>query len=87
VAAGSRSNLDLAMVMAKRAEIRGSMLRCRPLEEKIQLAKALENHLVPLLASGAIRPVVDRVLPLEEAPDAHRLMQSNAVFGKIVLEV
>jgi putative PIG3 family NAD(P)H quinone oxidoreductase len=87
VTAGSRSDLDLAMVMAKRAEIRGSMLRSRPLEEKIQLAKALENHLVPLLASGALRPIVDRVLPLEQASDAHRLMQSNAIFGKIVLEV
>jgi putative PIG3 family NAD(P)H quinone oxidoreductase len=85
--AGTRVDLDLAALMHKRAEIRGTVLRARPLEEKILAAKALERNLVPLFESGALRPVVDRVLPLAQAGDAHRAMQSNETFGKIVLEV
>ena len=73
--------------MHKRAEIRGTVLRARPLEEKIVAARALERHLVPLFESGALRPVVDRVLPLAQAAEAHRAMQNNETFGKIVLEV
>jgi NADPH2:quinone reductase len=84
---GGRAELDLGMLMRKRAEIRGTMLRSRPLEEKIVAARALERHLVPLFESGALRPVVDRVLPLAQAADAHRAMQADETFGKVVLEV
>jgi NADPH2:quinone reductase len=85
--AGTSTELDLGLLMRKRAEIRGTMLRSRPLEEKILAARALERHLVPLFESGALRPVVDRVLPLAKAADAHRAMQDNDSFGKVVLEV
>jgi NADPH:quinone reductase-like Zn-dependent oxidoreductase len=85
--AGTRVDVDLAVLMRKRAELRGTMLRSRPLEEKILAARALQRHLVPLFASGAVRPVVDRVLPLAQAAEAHGAMQSNETFGKIVLEV
>ena len=85
--AGTRVDLDLGMLMHKRAEIRGTVLRARPLEERILAHRALQRHLVPLFASGALKPVVDRVLPLAQAGDAHRIMQSNETFGKIVLEV
>ena len=81
------TELNLATLMHRRAEIRGTVLRARPLEEKILAGRALERHLVPLFESGALRPVVDRVLPLAQAADAHRAMQSDATFGKIVLEV
>jgi NADPH2:quinone reductase len=84
---GGGTELDLHLLMRKRAEIRGTMLRSRPLEEKILAARALERHLVPLFESGALRPVVDRVLPLANAADAHRAMQGNETFGKIVLAV
>ncbi len=84
---GALTQLDLATLMRKRAEIRGTMLRSRPLEEKILAARALEKHLVPLFESGALRSVVDRVLPLAQAAAAHRAMQDNETFGKIVLEV
>jgi NADPH:quinone reductase-like Zn-dependent oxidoreductase len=84
---GSVTELDLAALMHRRAEIRGTVLRARPLEEKILAGRALERHLVPLFESGALRPVVDRVMPLAEAADAHRAMQSDETFGKIVLEV
>jgi putative PIG3 family NAD(P)H quinone oxidoreductase len=84
---GGRVELDLTMLMRKRAEVRGTMLRSRPLEEKIIAGQSLERHLVPLFARGLLRPVVDRVLPLARAADAHRLMQNNDAFGKLVLEV
>ena len=84
---GGRVELDLAMLMRKRGELRGTMLRSRPLEEKILAGQALQRHLVPLFESAVLRPVVDRVLPLARAADAHRLMQNNDAFGKLVLEV
>ncbi|HEY8088243.1 MAG TPA: NAD(P)H-quinone oxidoreductase [Polyangiaceae bacterium] len=85
--AGNAVEVDLHVLMRKRATLRGTMLRSRPLEEKILAARALEKHLVPLFESGALRPVVDRVLPLEQAAEAHRAMQSNDTFGKLVLSV
>jgi NADPH2:quinone reductase len=85
--AGAQADLNLGVLMHKRAEIRGTMLRSRPLEEKILAARAFERHVVPLFASGALKPIVDRVLPLARAGDAHRLMQSNETFGKVVLEI
>jgi NADPH:quinone reductase-like Zn-dependent oxidoreductase len=85
--AGARVEVDLAVLMQKRAEIRGTVLRARPLEEKILAARALERHLVPLFEAGALRPVIDRVLPLAQAAKAHEAMQSNETFGKIVLAV
>jgi NADPH:quinone reductase-like Zn-dependent oxidoreductase len=85
--AGVGCELNLSLLMHKRATVRGTVLRARPLEEKILAARALQIHIAPLLASGALRPVVDRVLPLERAGDAHALMQNSETFGKIVLEV
>jgi NADPH:quinone reductase len=85
--AGAQVDLNIALLMQKRAEIRGTMLRSRPLEEKILAARAFERHVLPLFASGALRPIVDRVLPLAQAGAAHQVMQSNETFGKIVLEV
>jgi putative PIG3 family NAD(P)H quinone oxidoreductase len=83
--AGPRVDFDLNLLMRKRVEVRGTMLRSRPLEEKILTALALDRHLVPLFARGALKPIVDRVFPLAEAGDAHRAMQSNETFGKVVL--
>jgi NADPH:quinone reductase-like Zn-dependent oxidoreductase len=84
---GGKVDVDLQLLMRKRAEMRGTMLRSRPLEEKILAGQALQRHLVPLFESQALRPVVDRVLPLARAADAHRLMQNNDAFGKLVLDV
>ncbi len=84
---GGHVDLDLSLLMRKRAEVRGTVLRSRPLEEKILAGQALDRHLAPLFARGALRPVVDRVLPLARAADAHRLMQNNDAFGKLVLEI
>ncbi|HEY1695069.1 MAG TPA: NAD(P)H-quinone oxidoreductase [Polyangiaceae bacterium] len=85
--AGATTELNLGSLMHKRVEVRGTVLRARPLEEKIIAAQALERRLVPLFEAGKLRPVVDRVLPLAKAAEGHAAMQGNETFGKIVLEV
>jgi NADPH:quinone reductase-like Zn-dependent oxidoreductase len=85
--AGPHVDFDLGTLMRKRVEVRGTVLRSRPLEEKILAALALDRHLAPLFARGRLKPIVDRVLPLDQAADAHRAMQSNETFGKVVLQV
>ncbi len=85
--AGTRADVDLSLVLRKRLRIFGTVLRARPVEEKIATGQVLARHLVPLLASGALRPVVDRVMPLEKAAEAHAYVASNEGFGKVVLTV
>ena len=85
--AGTRADVDLAMVLRRRLRLFGTVLRARPLEEKILAAQALEHHLAPLFASGSLKPVVDRVLPLEKAAEAHAYVAANEGFGKVVLTV
>jgi putative PIG3 family NAD(P)H quinone oxidoreductase len=85
--AGARTEIDLGLLLTKRVRIIGTNLRARPLEEKIAAMRAFETQVVPLLARGAVRPIVDRVLPLAEAAQAHAYMASNEGFGKIVLRV
>jgi NADPH2:quinone reductase len=83
--AGMRAELDLATLMHKRVAILGTQLRARPLEEKIAAMRAFEVQVVPLLARGKLAAVVDKVLPLDAAGEAHRYVASNAGFGKVVL--
>ncbi len=83
--AGTSAPLNLAALLAKRLEIRGTVLRSRPLEEKIAVAQAFERQMLPALDSGALRPVVDEVMPMAEVQQAHRRMESNETFGKLVL--
>ena len=85
--AGRKQDIDLDRILTKRVRIFGTVLRARPLEEKIAATRAFEAQVVPLLERGAIKPVVDRVLPLAEAARAHEHMASNQGFGKIVLAV
>ena len=83
--AGAKGELDLGLVLRKRARIMGTMLRSRPLEEKLAAMRAFEAEVVPLFARGMLKPVIDCVMALEEAGKAHERMASNAGFGKIVL--
>jgi NADPH:quinone reductase-like Zn-dependent oxidoreductase len=85
--AGAQVDLPLGALMQRRAEMRGTMLRARPLEEKILVTRSLQRNLVPLFARGSLKPVVDRVLPLAQAGEAHRVVQSNETFGKVVLQL
>jgi NADPH:quinone reductase len=84
---GNLVTLDLRTIMMKRLLVTGSTLRPRSLEEKASLARAVEEKLWPLFASGQLRPVIDCAFPLEKAADAHRLMESGGHTGKIVLQM
>lgn len=81
----SRAEINLRPVMQKRLTITGSTLRTRSVEEKGAIARALEARVWPLLASRQVAPVIDRTLPLTDAAEAHRLLESGEVIGKIVL--
>jgi NADPH2:quinone reductase len=84
---GAEVMLDLRKVMGKRLVITGSTLRRRSWAEKTALRDGVERHLWPLLGTGGIRPVVDRVYPMEEVAEAQRRMESSQHIGKIVLRV
>ncbi len=85
VPGGPDASIDLRALMVRRASIRGTVLRARPLEEKITLARVFEERVVPLFEAGRLRPVIDRWFAPEDAGDAHRHMAANRNFGKIVL--
>lgn len=82
---GSKIEVDLLPIMVKRLTLTGSTLRPRSIAEKAQIARALEAKIWPLLAAGKIRPQVFETFPLAEAAEAHRLMESSAHVGKIML--
>jgi putative PIG3 family NAD(P)H quinone oxidoreductase len=82
---GAKAELNLAMLISKRIQLMGTVLRSRPLEEKISLARAFTEHVLPLFAAGKLKPVVDRVYSFADIKVAHRQMESDSSFGKIVL--
>lgn len=82
---GVSGALPLGALLAKRARVVGSVLRSRPLEEKAALARAFAREALPLFERGVLRPVVGEVMPMEAIRDAHRAMESDGTFGKIVL--
>ncbi|WP_434619938.1 NAD(P)H-quinone oxidoreductase [Azospirillum sp. B2RO_4] len=84
---GSKVSLNMAPVMTKRLTLTGSTLRARPVAEKGRIAAALREHVWPLLESGGIKPQIHTTFPLEQVDEAHRLMESSAHIGKIVLTV
>jgi len=79
--------IDFSTVMQKRLTLTGSTLRPRPIEFKAEIAKALEENVWPLIAQGRVRPLIYRTLPLEQAAQAHAIMERNEVIGKLVLTV
>lgn len=83
---GNKVEINLSEVMRKRLIITGSMLRARDVAFKSAIAKKLEQHIWPLLASGQIKPVIYKTFPFDEAAKAHKLMESSEHIGKIVLE-
>lgn len=84
---GSKVEANLAVLLAKRLHVIGSTLRARPVEEKAAIVAAFERRFGAELAAGRVRPIVDRVLPLEDVAEAHRSMKASEHFGKIVLKV
>jgi NADPH2:quinone reductase len=84
---GAKATLDLGQVLRRRLTVTGSTLRPRPVEFKARIAAQLRARVWPLLESGAIKPVIHQVFPLEQAAAAHALMESSTHVGKIMLEV
>ncbi|HKA04791.1 MAG TPA: NAD(P)H-quinone oxidoreductase [Acidimicrobiales bacterium] len=78
---------DVSKLMRKRAAVIGTLLRARPIEEKISVTQRFAHEVLPLFDVGALHPVIDRRFPLAEAAEAHRYMESNANVGKILLDV
>lgn len=85
VPSGARAEIDLRALMAKRALIKGTVLRARPLEEKISLAREFEKRVCPLFAACTLRPIVDAAFAPENAAEAHKALEENRTFGKLLL--
>jgi len=83
---GKDVNIDLSVIMRKRLNITGSMLRSREISFKAAIAQNLEKNIWPLLKSGEIKPIIYKVFPADQAVAAHRLMESSEHIGKIVLD-
>ncbi len=84
---GTRGELDLGKLLAKRASVIATSLRARPAAEKATIVAAVREHVWPLLAAGTVRPVIDSVLPLEQAGAAHELLTASGHIGKVLLEL
>jgi NADPH2:quinone reductase len=82
---GAKTELDVNELMRRRLTLTGSTLRPRPVEFKGAIAASLRSRIWPLIEAGRIKPVVYRTFLLEQAAEAHRLMESSAHIGKIVL--
>jgi NADPH:quinone reductase-like Zn-dependent oxidoreductase len=85
--AGGKTDVDLYQILGKRLHIIGTVLRARSLDEKIAITTRFERDVVPLLADESIKPVIDSVFTLEKIQDAHRRLESNKTFGKVVLTI
>jgi len=84
---GAKAELDLSIVMGKRLRLTGTVLRARSVEEKASATRLFAAHVVPLLKSGTVHPVIDRTYQMDEVRVAHERLESNESFGKIVLRI
>jgi len=84
---GITADLNLGLLLNKRLRVLGTVLRSRTLEEKALATRGFEKSVLPHLAAGRLKAIVDRVFPFSEVVEAHRYMETNANIGKIVLEV
>ena len=84
---GAKASINLGLLMMKRLRIIGSTLRAQPIAKKTKIMNNLKENVWPLLESGDIKPIIDTVIPIEEVDKAHKLMESNQTFGKVILKV
>lgn len=84
---GVEATINLGLIQARRLKIHGTALRSRALEKKMALVQQFHKEAGPLLASGRVKPVIDRVYPLSEIQEAHRYLESNQSIGKILIQV
>ena len=87
VMGGGRTPVNVGLLLGKRLRWIGTTLRARPIEEKVAVTRRFAAEMLPLFADGRLRPVIDRRFPLADVAEAHRLMESNANAGKIVLTI
>jgi len=84
---GAKATINLGLLMMKRLRIIGSTLRAQPIAKKTEIMNNLKENVWPSLESGDIKPIIDTVIPIEEVDKAHKLMESNQTFGKVILKV
>ena len=84
---GVKVETNLGLILRKRLQVFGSVLRSRTLEDKIAITRRFKENWLPRLTTGKIKPIIDRSFPLEQANQAHQYMEDNKNFGKIILEV
>lgn len=84
---GAKTSINLGLLMMKRLRIIGSTLRAQPIPKKTEIMNNLKENVWPSLESGDIKPIIDTVIPIEEVDKAHKLMESNQTFGKVILKV
>jgi len=84
---GAKTSINLGLLMMKRLRVIGSTLRAQPIAKKTEIMNNLKENVWPSLESGDIKPIIDTVIPIEEVDKAHKLMESNQTFGKVILKV
>ena len=84
---GRRGELDLGRLLAKRASVHAASLRARPLAQKAAIVAATQAFVWPRIEAGQVRPIIDRILTLDDAAEGHRLVESSEHIGKVLLRV
>ena len=84
---GARAEIPLGVLLMRRLKVIGSTLRTRSVSQKGAIVRAFLERFGAEFEAGKIRPVIHRVFPLEQAPDAHRMLKASTHFGKIILRV
>ncbi len=84
---GTQGNINIGLMMGKRISMRGVTLRTRTLEEKLAVTRRFAAAVLPLLASGKVKPIIEQVYPMEEISAAHTAMGENRNFGKLIVTV
>jgi NADPH:quinone reductase-like Zn-dependent oxidoreductase len=84
---GSRAEIDLGLVLGKSLRLVGSRLRPRPVSQKVEITRHFEERFLPMLSSGRLEPIIDRVFPITEAEAAHAYVMEDRNIGKVILEV
>ncbi len=87
VMAGAVVPVNISKLLPKRAALIGTVLRARPLEEKIAISQQFATQLLPRFDDGSLKPVIDSRYPLDRIAEAHAVMESNTNVGKIVIDV
>src|SRR6266851_2297659 len=84
---GAQANVNLGMLMGKRISMRGVTLRTRTLEEKLAVTRRFATGVLPLLANGKVRPILEQVYSMKDIGEAHKVMGENRNFGKLIVRV